>query len=79
LSNIIKHSDASFARVYLRIQDDNLVLTIEDDGRGFTETVNSPRLGLTGMRERARMIGSHLTIDSAPGNGAKVRMVINLV
>ncbi|HEX8568075.1 MAG TPA: two-component regulator propeller domain-containing protein [Pyrinomonadaceae bacterium] len=77
LSNIIKHSDASFAHVYLRMEDDNLVLTIEDDGRGFTETVNSPGLGLTGMHERAKMIGAHLAIDSAPGNGTKVRMMLN--
>ena len=79
LSNIIKHSDASFASLYLRIEDDNLVLTIEDDGRGFAENLNSPGLGLTGMHERAKMIGADLTIDSRPGEGSKVRLTLSLV
>ena len=76
LSNIIKHSGASCARVSLQIVGEKLVLVIEDDGRGFTEGLDSNGLGLTGMRERARMIDADLTIDSHPGEGTKVRLVL---
>ena len=78
LTNIIKHSGASFAGVRLRIENEKLVLTIEDDGRGFTDGTTPNGLGLTGMRERARMIGADLTIDSHPGEGTKIRLVLNL-
>lgn len=76
LSNIIKHSGASFADVHLQMENEKLVLSIEDDGRGFTDGAVPNGLGLTGMRERARMIGAELTIDSLPGEGTKVRLVL---
>lgn len=78
LTNIIKHSGASKACVRLRIENEKLVLSIEDDGRGFTDGMKPHGLGLTGMRERARMIDADLTIDSHPGEGTKVRLVLNL-
>lgn len=78
LSNIIKHSGASKASVRLRIENEKLVLSIEDDGRGFTEGSSPHGLGLTGMRERAQMIGADLTIDARPGEGTKVRLALNI-
>ncbi len=74
LSNVIKHSGASFAAVRLRNENGKLALTIEDDGRGFTEGSNSQGLGLIGMHERAQMIGADLTIVSRPGEGTKIRL-----
>lgn len=74
LSNVIKHSGASFAAVRLQIENQKIVLTIEDDGRGFAEGPHPNGLGLTGMHERSRMIGADLTIDSRPGEGTKVRL-----
>lgn len=76
LSNVIKHSGASKACVRLRMENEKLVLTVEDDGRGFTEGAHSNGLGLTGMHERARMIGADLTIDSRPGEGTKIRLAL---
>jgi two-component system sensor histidine kinase UhpB len=76
LSNIIKHSAASMARIELKVDDEKLVLTIEDDGRGFTPHAG-PGLGLSGMRERAAIIGADLTIESHPGEGTKVQLNLN--
>ncbi len=78
LSNIIKHSDASFAAVSLKAENEKLTLTIEDDGRGFAADQIASGLGLGGMRERARLIGADLTIESRPGDGTNVRLVLNL-
>lgn len=74
LSNVIKHSGASFARVELKKENEKLVLTVEDDGRGFNEDANPSGLGLTGMNERALLIGAVLTIDSRPGEGTLIRL-----
>ncbi|HUS16631.1 MAG TPA: GAF domain-containing sensor histidine kinase [Chloroflexia bacterium] len=88
LHNIIKHAGAQHARVRLAIgpADDPggpaLVLTVEDDGRGFDATRTAPvggrGLGLTGMRERAAALGGHLTIDSTPGHGSRVVVAVPL-
>lgn len=78
LSNIIKHSDASFASVSLKLTGDDVVLTIEDDGRGFTPNQNPGGLGLTGIRERANIIGADLRIDSRPGHGTRTILIFKL-
>jgi signal transduction histidine kinase len=54
-----------------------VTLTIHDDGVGFDlNELESDRFGLRGMRERAELIGAHLRVDSAPGQGTTV--IVNL-
>jgi signal transduction histidine kinase len=67
LSNVIRHSQATRATVFLRRSADGIVVTIEDNGVGFVteETLRSPRsLGLFGMQERASYLGGHVEIRS---------------
>lgn len=67
LSNVIRHSQATRATVYLRRSPDGVVVTIEDNGVGFAteDTLRSPRsLGLFGMQERASYLGGHVEIRS---------------
>ena len=78
LGNVIKHSGASYAAVLLRVDDGKLALTIEDDGRGFVENQIVKGLGLTGIRERARMIDAELTINSLPEHGTKTTLILLL-
>ena len=70
LTNAAKHADASAISVELRHRDGVLAARVEDDGRGFA--IERPGLGLTGMRERAELIGGELEIASAPGAGTTV-------
>jgi len=74
LTNVIRHAGAG--RVAVRLARDNgaLVLTVEDDGRGFAPEVSGETdgLGLAGMRERAGLVGGELEIDSRPGAGTRV-------
>jgi signal transduction histidine kinase len=77
LTNVRKHAQASRVRLSLGQTDDHVELTIEDDGRGFfTEPSRSERpatsFGLTGMAERASLIGGELSIRSTPGRGTLV-------
>jgi len=83
LSNVARHARAG--RVWIRIAVDNppgpvLYLDVRDDGIGTTlEALNDARsYGVMGMRERAAHFGGRLTIDSAPGQGTQVRLVMPL-
>ena len=78
LHNGKKHSRASNLWVQLDYEPAELALEVRDDGEGFAageEAVSPPgHYGLTGMRERATMIGARLEVASAPGEGTTVRM-----
>jgi PAS domain S-box-containing protein len=71
LTNAARHAEASTISVELRVRDGVLSARIEDDGRGFEEE-DEPGLGLTGMRERAGLIGGELAVVSRPGSGTTV-------
>ncbi len=67
LSNVVRHSQATRATVYLRRSADGVVVTIDDNGVGFAteDTLRSPRsLGLFGMQERASYLGGNVEIRS---------------
>jgi signal transduction histidine kinase len=76
--NIERHADARRVSVSLSHQNGSLSLQVADDGRGFAdENVSGDRFGLTGMRERAAMIGGQLDVTSAVGQGTVVQLTIN--
>jgi two-component system, NarL family, sensor kinase len=83
LQNALRHARAS--RITLRLERgaDVVRLTIEDDGQGFdVGAVASPRdtrrFGLLGMRERARLLGGDVHVESTPGVGTRVTATIPL-
>jgi signal transduction histidine kinase len=81
LNNILKHSGAARAVVSLKKTDGFLKLRIEDDGRGFYREKSSPLsrgLGLTGIAERAKMLGAEQKIISVPGTGTVISVQIKL-
>jgi signal transduction histidine kinase len=79
LTNVARHAQATRVRVELRRTPESIVLTVEDDGVGFDvlrarrRAGRRPTLGLTGMAERASMVGGSLEITSAPGRGTRIR------
>ena len=78
LNNISKHAGASAARVALTGSEEQVVLIIADDGRGFEildSSVASPGMGIGSMRDRASSIGALLRIDSHLGAGTTVTVV----
>ena len=83
LHNCEKHAGASHARVAARQRDGEIRIEIEDNGRGLElDSKGMPGrnagLGILGMRERAARVGGVLTLDSAPGRGARVSLRIPL-
>jgi len=65
-------------RVHLRICEDAVELSVEDNGRGFAvperlgELVERGNFGLMNMRERVELVGGTLRVDSQPGHGTRV-------
>jgi signal transduction histidine kinase len=79
LNNVWRHSGAEQADVTVTQQGDQLLLTISDAGAGFDPTqVKTTRYGLTGMKERARLLGGSTQIESAPGKGTRVSVTMPL-
>lgn len=80
LSNVARHASASLVRVSLTSEDGLLRLTISDDGRGFDpEAAREPgHHGLVNMRARAESLGGRLSVESQPGQGARVLLELPL-
>jgi signal transduction histidine kinase len=76
LTNIIRHSDATRVEVRLAQADQDINLTVRDNGRGISERdVAHPRsIGLIGMRERVAQIGGEVFFFGLPGRGTTVTM-----
>jgi signal transduction histidine kinase len=79
LNNVWKHSQTTRAEVRLVQHDDELEVSVTDWGVGFSlgETPKS-RYGLTGIRERAKLVGGTATIVSQPGRGTRVSVRFTL-
>jgi signal transduction histidine kinase/YHS domain-containing protein len=71
-NNIRRHAQATRARFTFDYTRNALVVTIEDDGRGFVPDAGQAGWGLIGMRERAALVGGSIAVQSAPGHGTRV-------
>jgi signal transduction histidine kinase len=80
MNNAMNHAQPGRVRLDLEYNSHAVRLLVQDDGKGFDLQQSGQRedhWGLAGMRERARQIGAGLQIDSAPGRGTKVELVVN--
>jgi two-component system, NarL family, sensor histidine kinase YdfH len=75
LTNIARHAQAQHTAVSLRPSDRALDIEVRDDGVGFDPAqIGAGHYGLIGLRERARLMGGTLNIESAPGQGATLQV-----
>ncbi len=83
LANVRKHADARNASLTVERVDREIVITVQDDGRGFAAqedrgvaeaASDRASFGLEIMRDRAQAIGARIVFDDAPGGGARVRV-----
>jgi PAS domain S-box-containing protein len=80
LTNVARHADAKKIVSSLKLENNSLVLTITDDGKGFSfKNIESKKtLGLFGMKERTLEMGGHYEIKSEPGLGTTVSVTVPL-
>jgi signal transduction histidine kinase len=75
LANVVRHAGASAAQVRVEAQQEQVLVEIRDNGRGFDPAAGHPgHFGLDSMRSRAAEIGGRFAIASAPGSGTRVRV-----
>lgn len=76
MTNAQKHAAASRITIQLTLLDNALALIFEDNGRGFDVSRTSPGIGLQNIRERLKIHGGSMDIDSLPGRGTVVNIEI---
>lgn len=84
LTNVLKHAAPCWVQVKSEFLPERLNLTIKDDGPGFNvdevlDDKEQERYGLTGIRERVRLLKGDVRIQSAPGAGTTVLVSVPLV
>ncbi len=78
LNNVKKHADATDATIRLVASFPNIILRIEDNGKGFdaekrlVSAINEKRMGLRSMEERVAILGGKMRIESRPMQGTKI-------
>ena len=79
LANARQHANARRVRLALELAPAAATLRIADDGQGFApDHLAGDRFGLVGLRERARLLGGRLDVESKPGQGTRIAAVIPL-
>jgi signal transduction histidine kinase len=84
LANVARHAEATAVKVVVSVEDGALELRVEDNGRGLPpgvtpDTVERPgHMGITGMRERIGTLGGTVALESAPGEGVRLRVRVPL-
>ncbi|MEQ8234240.1 MAG: ATP-binding protein, partial [Gammaproteobacteria bacterium] len=83
LTNVARHAHASKVQVELRAApgkagESTLLLSIADNGVGFTPASSRPGLGLRGMRERAQALGGRFLLASGAGQGTRTTVELPL-
>jgi signal transduction histidine kinase len=83
LSNALRHGDPSTIHVNLRADQENIHLSVRDDGSGFSiedlDNDDRSQTGLTGMQERVRLLNGEFCIDSVPKIGTKIEVKIPII
>jgi signal transduction histidine kinase len=78
LNNIKKHADANQATIELAASFPNIILRLEDDGKGFDvkdrliATQDEKKMGLKSMEQRVKLLGGKMEIQSGPEKGTKI-------
>lgn len=76
LRNVVAHAQATSVKISIDAVDGYVRLCIEDDGKGFDSNVQKYKWGLTNMRERVASINGQFSIDSEPGKGTKICVMV---
>jgi signal transduction histidine kinase/ligand-binding sensor domain-containing protein len=81
INNVIKHSDATEAGLFVKRPAGGIQIVCRDNGKGFDPAAAAVSrhsgMGLSGLAERVRILGGHYTIGSAPGTGTTVTVSVN--
>jgi len=72
LTNVMRHATATQVSVMIEDAADNFRIRVEDNGKGFAVPAGKKTFGLLGIRERVKILGGQIEIDSSPGAGTRI-------
>jgi signal transduction histidine kinase len=80
LTNVTRHANASKVEALMRLQDDDLLLRVKDNGKGITEreALDAKSTGIIGMRERVHYWGGSFALSGSPDQGTTVTVRLPL-
>jgi NarL family two-component system sensor histidine kinase YdfH len=79
LTNIANHANAQNVEIHLRVNEESLLVTIQDDGQGFDVTdIPAGHYGILGIKERVRLVNGNFDIQSGNGQGTTLNLKIPL-
>jgi two-component system sensor histidine kinase UhpB len=78
LTNVARHAQATEVQLCLERSDEQVILTVRDDGRGLPRNGFPASHGIRGMRERAMLIGAQLAIAGPADRGTEVKLSVPL-
>lgn len=77
LQNALKHAEATSVYVTLQIEQDEITIVVQDNGKGFrTDETKNSSFGLMGMKERVEMLNGHFQINSTLGKGTTIKIIL---
>ena len=76
LTNALRHADAGTVTLSLEADAESVTLRVADDGVGLPPELPHGTAGLSGMRERALLVGGLFSVESRPGEGTEVRLTV---
>ena len=79
LNNILRHSEASHMHITLESDAEFVLLSINDDGKGFDTTAYRKGRGLSNISSRANLMNGKMDIKSSPGNGCTLSISIPIL
>lgn len=77
LANVARHSQASRVEIELLTSKNEVICSISDNGTGFEPSEVPSGVGLNSMQERANLLNASLKIDSSPGQGTKISIIVS--
>ncbi len=79
LTNAQKHANAQKIALHLITTPDHIQLIITDNGQGFDpEKLTRERFGLIGLNERVKLLGGQFHLQSSPGQGTRLEVMVPL-
>ena len=76
LTNALRHGHARWVRAVLRFEGRRVILTIEDDGKGFDPTAVAGGYGMRSIRDTLHQLGGRMDVDSTPGFGSHITLSV---
>lgn len=76
LNNVLKHAEASEVFVHLECDEEHVRLSVTDNGKGFIPKSNKNGIGLINMQTRAESLNGSFEIESIPGRGCSMKVVV---